>query len=57
MLLHNIQVKEVNKQSPVDMILTLPKTNIASENGPSQIETSLPTTNFQGGNVNFRAGR
>ena len=27
---------------------TLPETNIAPENGPSQKETSIPTTNFQG---------
>ena len=28
--------------------LTLPKTNIAPENGPSQKETSIPTIHFQG---------
>ena len=27
---------------------TLAKTNIASENGPSQEESNLPTINFQG---------
>ena len=27
---------------------TLPETNIAPENGPSQKETSIPTINFQG---------
>ena len=27
--------------------LTLPKTNIAPENGPSQKETSIPTIHFQ----------
>ena len=29
-------------------IYTLPETNIAPENGPSQKETSLPTIHFQG---------
>ena len=28
-------------------IITLPKTNIAPENGPSQKETSIPTIHFQ----------
>ena len=33
-----------------------PKLNIAPENGPSQKESSLPTTNFQGLYVSFREG-
>ena len=28
-------------------LITLPKTNIAPENGPSQKETSIPTIHFQ----------
>ena len=32
----------------VDFYGTLPKTNIAPENRPSQKETSVPTVNFQG---------
>ena len=28
-------------------LFTLPETNIAPENGPSQKETSLPTIHFQ----------
>ena len=32
----------------VSLISTLPETNTAPENGPSQKESSLPTTNFQG---------
>ena len=34
---------------------TLPKTNLAPENGPSQKESTLPPTNFQG--VMFVSGR
>ena len=29
-------------------MITLPKTNLAPENGPSQKETSIPTIHFQG---------
>ena len=36
------------------MKYTLRKTNIAPENRPSQKESSLPTTNFQGRAVSFR---
>ena len=35
---------------------TLPETNIAPENGPSQTETSIPTIHFQGRTVSFREG-
>ena len=34
--------------------VTLPETNIASENRPSQTETSIPTINFQVRAVSFR---
>ena len=33
---------------------TLPETNIAPENRPSQMETSIPTIHFQVGTVSFR---
>ena len=33
---------------------TLPETNIAPENRPSQKETSIPTIHFQGRAVSFR---
>ena len=37
--------------------VTLPETNIAPENGPSQKETNLPTIHFQGLlAVSFREG-
>ncbi len=36
--------------------ITLPKTNIAPENRPSQKETSIPTIHFQGRNLSFREG-
>ena len=34
----------------------LPKTNIALENKPSQIETSIPTIHFQVRTFSFRDG-
>ena len=34
--------------------VTLPETNIAPENGPSQRETSIPTIHFQGQTASFR---
>ncbi len=37
--------------------ITLPKTNIAPENRPSQKETSFPTIHFQVQAVSFREGR
>ncbi len=36
---------------------TLPETNIAPENGPSQKETSIPNINFQLRTVSFREGK
>ena len=36
---------------------TLPKTNIAPENRPSQKETSISTIHFQGRTVSFREGK
>ncbi len=36
---------------------TLPKTNIAPENRPSQKETNTPTIHFQGRAVSFREGK
>ena len=36
--------------------ITLPKTNIAPENRPSQKETSIPTIHFQVRTVSFREG-
>ena len=38
------------------LFFTLPKTNIAPENRPSQKETSIPTVHFQVQNVSFREG-
>ena len=35
---------------------TLPQTNMAPENRPSQKETSIPTIHFQGRTVSFREG-
>ncbi len=35
---------------------TLPETNIAHENKPSQKETSIPTIHFQVRTVSFREG-
>ena len=37
-------------------VSTLPETNIAPENGPSQKETSIPTIHFQVRTVSFREG-
>ena len=36
---------------------TLPETNMALENRPSQKESSLPTIHFQGRTVSFREGK
>ena len=36
------------------VLYTLPETNIAPENGPSQRETSIPTIHFQVRTVSFR---
>ena len=36
--------------------LTLPETNMAPENRPSQKETSIPTIHFQMRAVSFREG-
>ena len=46
---HPVQLKEL--PSTTD---TLPKTNIAAENRPSQKETSLPTIHVQVRAVSFR---
>ena len=37
-------------------VTTLPETNIAPENGPSQKEIHIPTIHFQGRTVSFREG-
>ena len=41
---------------PTNPTFTLPETNIAPENRPSQKETSIPTIHFQGRVVSFREG-
>ena len=38
------------------MINVLPKTNVAPENWPSEKESSLPLTNFQGRAVSYQGG-
>ena len=38
------------------LLSTLPETNIAPENRPSQKESSLPTIHFQGRTLSFREG-
>ena len=39
------------------LCVTLPETNIAPENGPSQKESNIPTIHFQGRAVRFRGGQ
>ena len=42
--------------SSISDMFTLPKTNIAPENKPSQKENHLPTIHFQVRTVSFREG-
>ena len=47
LVVFKVEEKQVEWQGQYFMI-TLPKTNVSPENGPSQKETSLPTIDFQG---------